>query len=138
MEYNSEIWKESSITNIIKKLLFYETELRDLLLLMKDRALEDIPYNEMIEIFTSNKLLSHNLNLTKQEMLTLLRAMDKKRKGTVKYFRLFRLMNDEEMFSSWEQKSEGGGGGGFGTARSYMTTSESEFITEREKGRRRK
>lgn len=139
MECNSDIWKESSLQLIATKLHQKESQLRDILLRMKDDALEDISYDTMREI-----LKEADVGLSIQETLTLLRAMDKKRKGTVKYFRLFRILNDEDMFSSWSQSSRLGMGGrsggdegdGFFTGRgSYLTATESEFSSNQ---RRRK
>lgn len=134
MECNSDIWKESSIHLITEKLHRYENNLRDIMLRMKDRALEDITYEEM-------KRLVHEagVELSNQEMLTLLRAMDKKRKGKVKYFRLFRILNDEDMFSTWELKSPSHGSRGRNNInnddrlaeQSILTNSVSEFSSGR-------
>jgi hypothetical protein len=142
MECNSDIWKESSLQLIAMKLHDHESALRDILLRMKDKALEDISYDDMRAL-----LKEAEVGLSIQETLTLLRAMDKKRKGTVKYFRLFRILNDEDLFSSWEQHSQSrqgmgsrGGGDeedGFFTGRgSYLTGgTESEYSSNQ---RRRK
>lgn len=128
MECNSDIWRESSLESITKKLHTKENELRDILVQMKDKALEDISYDEMKKI-----LRDVGLDLSIQETLTLLRAMDKKKKGKVKYFRLFRILNDEDMFSSWSHIDNG-----FDTQQNTFRSDGSLTTSYRESNRRRK
>lgn len=128
MECNSDIWRESSLEVITKKLHTKENELRDILVKMKDKALEDISYDEMKKI-----LRSVGLDLSIQETLTLLRAMDKRNKGKLKYFRLFRILNDEDMFSSWSHVESG-----FDTQQNTFRSDGSLTASYRESGRRKK
>ena len=129
MECNSDIWRESSLETITKKLHTKEDELRDILVKMKDKALEDISYEEMKGI-----LRSVGLDLSIQETLILLRAMDKKKKDKVKFFRLFRILNDEDLFSSWSHLDSGG----LDTQQNTFRSDGSLTRSYRESGRRRK
>lgn len=98
MERNPEIWSQSSIAEIVVKLKPKESELRDILLVLKERALEEVPYSEIYEL-----LVSVGVVLTLQEKDTFFRNLDKKKRGTAKFFRIFKLLKDEEMFLSWSQ-----------------------------------
>eukprot|EP00602_Paraphysomonas_sp_CaronLab_P007965 CAMPEP_0185034136 /NCGR_PEP_ID=MMETSP1103-20130426/23734_1 /TAXON_ID=36769 /ORGANISM="Paraphysomonas bandaiensis, Strain Caron Lab Isolate" /LENGTH=642 /DNA_ID=CAMNT_0027570669 /DNA_START=26 /DNA_END=1951 /DNA_ORIENTATION=- len=96
MEQNPEIWKESSLEHIAMKLRAREDQLRDTLVKLKDRALEDAPYDEINDL-----LIEAGIVLTTQESLTLMRAIDKQRKGRAKFFRIFRIISEDDMFQSW-------------------------------------
>ena len=74
------------------------------------------------------------LDLSIQETLTLLRAMDKKKKDKVKFFRLFRILNDEDLFSSWIHLDSGG----LDTQQNTFRSDGSLTRSYRESGRRRK
>lgn len=100
MEQNADVWQDSSTESLSKILRCYEDALRQKIKDMKDRALQEISYDECTSI-----LASVGISLNNQETLTLLRAMDTKRKGTVKFYRLFRIINDEDMYSSWRSGS---------------------------------
>ena len=96
MEQNKDVWKDSSTESLAKILRCHEESLREVISGMQDRAIQEMPYEEMYDI-----LSSVGVNLTTQEKLTLVRALDSKRKGTVKFYRIFRIINDENMYSSW-------------------------------------
>ena len=96
----SDMWAESSIEAITAKLRPYEDSLRDELVSMRDRALEDIPYEEIIA-----HVKNAGVVLTQQEQLTLCRAMDKSGKKKAKFFRLFRIIGDVDMFASWGSRA---------------------------------
>ena len=100
MEQNADIWQDSSTESLAKTLRCHEEGLREVLSGMEDRGIQEMPYDEMHDI-----LNSVGVNLTTQEKLTLIRAMDPKKKGTVKFYRLFRIISDENMFSSWRSTS---------------------------------
>lgn len=100
MEQNAEIWRDSSTESLAKTLRCHEEGLREVLAGMQDRSIQEMSYDEMHDI-----LNSVGVNLTAQEKLTLIRAMDPKKKGTVKFYRLFRIISDENMFSSWRSSS---------------------------------
>lgn len=97
MEQNAEVWQDSSSESLAKSLRCHEGALREVLSGMQDRAIHEMSYGEMHDI-----LASVGVSLSAQEKLTLVRAMDPKRKGTVKFYRLFRIINDENMYSSWK------------------------------------
>ncbi len=101
MEQNPEIWPQSSLDDIANKLKTKENELRDVLLILKERALEEVSYNEITEL-----LVKVGINLSLQEKSTLFRKIDKKKRGTAKFFRIFKLLKDEAMFLSWSEREE--------------------------------
>jgi hypothetical protein len=100
MEQNADVWQDSSSESLAKTLRCHEESLREVLRGMEDRALQEMSYDELHDI-----LSSVGVNLTTQEKLTLVRAMDPKRKGSVKFYRLFRIINDESMYDSWRSTS---------------------------------
>lgn len=100
MEQNSDIWQDSSTESLAKTLRCYELQLREKVKSLKSRATQDMSYNEASAI-----LKEIGIVLNEQESLTLFRALDPKKKGSVKFYRLFRIISDEDMYSSWRSES---------------------------------
>ncbi len=103
MERNPEIWPQCSLNHIAQKLRNKENELQNILLVLKERALEEVSHSEIIEL-----LDSIGINLSSQEKSTLLRAIDKKKRGTAKFFRIFKLLQEENMYMSWSKSDFNG------------------------------
>lgn len=96
MEQHPEIWKESSIDEIALRLREKESALKDMLLILKEKALEEVPYQQIEQM-----LERVDIKFTPQEKLTLFRRIDRKKKGVAKFFRIFKILEDEELFLSW-------------------------------------
>jgi hypothetical protein len=92
----SDMWAQSNIDCISEKLREHEDGLRDELVKMKDRAMQDVPFSEI-----EDHLRSAGVNLTMQESITLCRALDKKGIKKAKFFKIFKILSDVDMFRSW-------------------------------------
>lgn len=92
----SDLWDESSIDVIAEKLRKCEDGLRDELVKMKDRAMQDVPYSEI-----EDHLRNAGLNLTMQENITVCRALDRNGIKKAKFFKIFKILKDVDMFKSW-------------------------------------
>jgi len=98
MERYSEFWHQSSMKHLAEKLKQYDDGLQDVLVLMKEKALQEVPYKVIEE-----HLQKAGVELSKQELVSLFRLIDKKKLGTAKFFRIFKLIKDEETMSTWSQ-----------------------------------
>ena len=95
MENYSDMWPKYSRVAIAAKLKANEGALSDILLELKDRALQEIPYAEITQ-----RLLQGGIKLDVQEALFLNRAIDKQKKGTAKFFRIYKYIQEAEFQTS--------------------------------------
>jgi len=92
MEAHPDVWPQCHLPNIIYKLSANEgSVLRLLLTSTGSSPRKEVSYDELERLFARASVF-----LTKQESLTLLRALDRQRKGSVKLSKLIALMKMDQ------------------------------------------
>eukprot|EP01041_Mallomonas_annulata_P008874 gene8874-18373_t len=93
MESHCDIWLQSSIDIIREKLLPQEAALTRIVLTAPGSPSREVPYSEVEKIICGRT----GISLTKQEIITLQRALDSQKRGSIRLSKIISLLKFEEM-----------------------------------------